>query len=57
MSTATPKKDEVVDLAPQDWKSEREKPKEPFFGNGLIPWLVYLVGFAITYYTVRSFTS
>ena len=57
MSTATPKKDEIVDLAPQDWESEREKPKEPFFGNGLIPWLVYLVGFAITYYTVRSFTS
>jgi hypothetical protein len=57
MNDVDKKPEAVIELAPQDWKSERVKPKEPFFGDGLIPWLVYLVGFAITYYTVRSFTS
>jgi hypothetical protein len=57
MNTTPPQKNEIIDLDPQDWKSEREKPKEPFFGDGLIPWLVYLAGFAITYYVVRTFTS
>ena len=26
---------EPVDLLPSEWKSEREKPREPFFGSGL----------------------
>jgi hypothetical protein len=25
---------QAVDLNPQDWQSEREKPREPIFGNG-----------------------
>jgi hypothetical protein len=51
--SAAPQKNEIVDLDPQDWASEREKPKEPFFGDGLIPWLVYLAGFAIVSYAVH----
>lgn len=26
-----------IDLEPKDWKSGREKPKEPFFGSGPTP--------------------
>jgi hypothetical protein len=50
-----PENPKEIDLDPQDWTSEREKPKEPFFGEGLVPWLIYMVGFAITYFAVHTF--
>lgn len=31
-----------IELDPQDWRSEREKPHEPFFGPGL-PQFIFLV--------------
>jgi hypothetical protein len=34
--------DKVVDLAPSEWKSEREKPREPLFGPGL-GWFIEVV--------------
>ena len=37
-----------VDLAPHEWRSEREKPREPFFGPGAPGWLVWMVGLTIT---------
>jgi hypothetical protein len=33
-----------IDLPPYEWKSERKKPREPFFGPGLPDALAYLVG-------------
>lgn len=38
-----------VDLAPHEWRSERPKPREPFFGPGLPGTLAYIVGLAITF--------
>lgn len=46
---------ELVDLDPQDWTSEREKPKEPFFGAGLLPFLAYVAGFLTVAATVGYF--
>jgi hypothetical protein len=34
--------DKDVDLAPHEWESEREKPKEPFFGPGVF-WFIEVV--------------
>jgi hypothetical protein len=36
-----PKK--LVDLEPHKWQSEREKPREPFFGSGAGPLIGQLV--------------
>ncbi|MBN9601809.1 MAG: hypothetical protein J0G33_02640 [Afipia felis] len=36
-----------VDLAPRDWKSDREKPREPIFGSGAVEGISYLIGMAI----------
>jgi hypothetical protein len=36
-----------IDLPPTEWKSEREKPAEPFFGKGWPEALAYLVGLAL----------
>ena len=36
-----------VDLDPHEWKSERDKPKEPFFGDGWPEALAYAIGFLI----------
>jgi len=41
--------DRYVDLMPREWKSEREKPREPFFGPGLPGAIAYLIGFAIVF--------
>lgn len=30
--------DRYIDLMPQEWKSERQKPREPFFGPNAKPW-------------------
>jgi hypothetical protein len=44
------------DLEPQNWKSERAKPKEPIFGPGLpgaLAWVIsFAVAVAIRYYFV-----
>jgi hypothetical protein len=37
-----------IDLPPHEWKSEREKPREPFFGDGLPSAIAWLIGFSIT---------
>src|SRR3990167_4650721 len=34
MRSAIMEKPDIVDLEPHQWKSEREKPKEPIFGKG-----------------------
>lgn len=36
-----------LDLEPSEWRSEREKPREPFFGKGLGPGLAWLLGFSL----------
>lgn len=33
-----------IDLEPHQWKSEREKPREPIFGPGFPNALAYAVG-------------
>jgi hypothetical protein len=37
------------DLEPQNWKSERAKPREPIFGPGLPGAIAWVVGFAIVF--------
>ncbi len=45
-----PKKTEKsVELAPMEWDSDRPKPKERFFGDGLPGALAYLVGFVLVF--------
>lgn len=44
-----------VDLAPYEWKSEREKPREPIFGKGAPEWAVYVVSLAASIIAVRYF--
>jgi hypothetical protein len=47
-----------IDLPPQEWKSEREKPREPFFGPGLPNAMLYCVGFiaaVIAFHYLRPF--
>lgn len=36
-----------IDLAPHQWKSDRPKPREPFFGAGAPEFIVYVLGFSI----------
>lgn len=31
-----PRRDDDLELMPHEWRSERPKPKEPFFGPGLL---------------------
>jgi hypothetical protein len=38
-----------LDLEPHNWKSEREKPREPIFGPGLPGALAWVVGFSIVF--------
>lgn len=44
----------VIDLQPQEWRSERDKPHEPLFGPGAPAAIAWLIGFGIvvtvTYY-------
>lgn len=40
--------DKDLDLAPHEWRSERPKPREPFFGPGLPGALAYILGLTIT---------
>ena len=37
-----------LDLAPYEWRSDRPKPREPFFGPGAPGALAYVIAFAIT---------
>lgn len=41
--------DKVVELLPNEWKSEREKPREPIFGPGLPDAIAYVIGFVIVF--------
>ncbi len=50
--------DKVVDLEPHQWKSERDKPREQFFGPGL-GWFIeiailWAVATVIVHYFVRN---
>lgn len=36
-----------LDLAPHEWKSERDKPREPFWGPGLPFFVAFIVSIAI----------
>jgi hypothetical protein len=37
----------IIDLPPNEWRSEREKPKEPIFGPGLPHVVMWLTGFGL----------
>ena len=37
------------DLPPHEWKSEREKPREPFFGPGAPEALAYAAAWTVTF--------
>lgn len=45
----------LVDLEPHNWKSDREKPREPFFGPGLPDFLAYVIPFTLTAIAVHYF--
>ena len=49
-------KDEL-DLMPDEWSSqdERQKPREPFFGPGLVDWIAYVISFVVVASVVRYF--
>lgn len=36
-----------LDLNPNEWKSERDRPKEPFFGKGLPGAIAFAIGVII----------
>lgn len=38
-----------IDLSPREWKSDREKPREPMFGPGAPGAIAYLVTFVIVF--------
>jgi len=46
---------EIIDLPPQEWRSsdKRIKPKEPFFGTGLLPAVAWLVGAAAMFTAIH----
>ena len=47
--------DGLIDLNPANWQSDRPKPDEPFFGEGLFPTLAYVIGFTIMATVVHYF--
>jgi hypothetical protein len=36
-----------IDLPPSEYRSDRKKPREPFFGPGLPDAIGYVIGFAV----------
>jgi hypothetical protein len=40
--------DKLIDLPPNQWRSERIKPHEPFFGPGLPGAIAWIAGYALT---------
>jgi hypothetical protein len=45
-----------IDLPPKDWKSDRPKPREPFFGSGAPDAIGYGIGWLITFSLLYYFT-
>lgn len=45
-----------IDLPPSEWKSEREKPREPIFGPGAPDALAYAFGWIVTVGLIYYFT-
>jgi len=45
-SSAIDNKHSEIDLPPDDWQSDRPKPREPVFGSGFAPFLAQLTIFA-----------
>lgn len=43
----------VIELMPKDWESDREKPREPIFGDGWPGALAYLVGFGVVFAAIH----
>ena len=41
--------EKMVELNPREWRSEREKPREPIFGPGLPGALAYAFGWIVTF--------
>lgn len=37
-----------IDLPPSEWRSERKKPHEPFFGEGAVEFFAWLIGLGTT---------
>ena len=42
-----------LDLDPHEWKSERDKPKEPFFGPGLPAFILLCIQIVAVAYIKR----
>jgi hypothetical protein len=45
-----------IDLPPKEWKSEREKPREPIFGSGAPGALAYAASWILTAALIYYFT-
>jgi hypothetical protein len=39
--------DKMIELNPREWRSEREKPREPIFGPGLPGALAYFITWVV----------
>jgi len=48
--------EKMIDLNPREWRSEREKPREPIFGPGLPGALAYVVAWIVTFSAIYYFT-
>lgn len=48
--------DKLIDLEPHEWRSEREKPYEPFWGPGLPEAIAYAIGFIVMVTVVHLLT-
>lgn len=46
-----------LDLYPREWKSERPKPREPFFGDGCVMLLGAGLWFVIVYLSLSYLRS
>lgn len=49
MQEIVPDETGLIDLPPHQWRSDREKPKEPFFDIGLWPAVAWLIGATVTF--------
>jgi hypothetical protein len=45
-----------VELLPKEWRSDREKPREPIFGSGAVDALAYGIGWIFTFSAIYYFT-
>jgi hypothetical protein len=46
-----------IDLNPKNWKSDRPKGKQPFFGSGAPGALAYILSFAVVFTVLYYFRN